>query len=106
MLKIYWAGKLALHSSGERAIIPARKDSGVDQITSVLADVRQQDYPLQISQEAAAAFVVCLRRIMDAVPDDDRFFVRADYDLVTSALCHPEGDFPHTNEQPRHYVRH
>lgn len=66
---------------------------------AVLAEVLRQDYPLTITQEAAIALVECMRCIMDAVPEDDRVFVRADYNLATSALCHPEGDMPRTNER-------
>jgi hypothetical protein len=72
-----------------------------DNTADILAAVRQQDYPLSISTEAACAFRECIRNIMDAVSDDDRVLVRGDYDLVTSALCHPEGDLPRTNEQRR-----
>lgn len=72
------------------------------QITSLLTDLLQQDYPLCITQETADAIVECLSRTLDAVPEDDRIFVRADYDLATSALCHPEGDLPRTNERLRH----
>jgi len=76
-----------------------------DRITSLLVNIRQQDYPLVITQEAASALVECMRRVMDAVPQDDRVLVRAEYDLITSALCHPEGDLPRTNEQCEHSPR-
>lgn len=69
--------------------------------TSILLGIIKQDYPLQISHDAAEAFITCLRRIMDAVPEDDRVFVRAEYELVTTALHHPEGDSPRTNERLR-----
>ena len=49
----------------------------------------QQGYPLTVTTEDAEALVECIRRIMEAVPEDDRVFVRADYDLATSALWHP-----------------
>ena len=67
------------------------------EIFSLLVDLRQQDYPLSVTQETANALVECIRRVLNAVPEDDRLFVRADYDLATSALCHPEGDLPRTN---------
>jgi hypothetical protein len=60
----------------------------------LLEQVRQQNYPLEVSADAADALVECIRRIMAAVPEDDRVFLRADYDLATSALCHPS---PSTN---------
>jgi hypothetical protein len=69
------------------------------QTDSLLADLLQQDYPLCITRETADALAECMSRILDAVPEDDRIFVRADYDLATSALCHPEGDLPRTNER-------
>ena len=71
-------------------------------IVSLLTDLLQQDYPLYITRETADALVECASRILDAVPEDDRIFVRADYDLATSALCHPEGDLPRTNERLKH----
>ncbi len=58
-------------------------------INELLGGLRQQDYPLELSKEAADALCECIRRVMDAVPEDDQVFVRADYDLATSALCHP-----------------
>lgn len=70
-----------------------------EEIFSVLSELRQQNYPLWITQEAAGALAKCIRRILDVVPEDDRIFVRADYDLATSALCHPEGDLPRTNDR-------
>ena len=70
-----------------------------DEIAALLTEIRQQDYPLGITQEAAGALAECVRRILDAVPEDDRIFVRADYDMATSALCHPEGDLPRTNDR-------
>lgn len=76
-----------------------------DRTASVLIEVQQQNYPLSITLEAASAFIECIQRIMDAVPEDDRVFVRADYDLATSALCHPESDFPRTNERSQCYPR-
>ena len=71
-------------------------------IVSLLTDLLQQDYPLCITRETADALVECASRILGAVPEDDRIFVRADYDLATSALCHPEGDLPRTNERLKH----
>ena len=58
-------------------------------ITSLLESVQQQQYPLEITTDAAEALVECIRRIMSEVPEDDQVFVRADYDLATSALLHP-----------------
>jgi len=74
-----------------------------EEITSLLIEVRQQDYPLSITQEAASAIVECIRHLIEAVPKDDQVLVRGDYDLATSALCHPEGDLPRTNERRSHY---
>jgi hypothetical protein len=65
----------------------------------LLRELIAQDYPLSIDQETARALVSCISRIMDLVPDDDRVLVRGDYNLVTSALCHPEGDLPRTNQR-------
>lgn len=70
-----------------------------DATAVVLSKLRDQDYPLIITQEMASMLVGCIRRVMDAVPEDDRVFVRAEYDLATSALCHPEGYLPRTNER-------
>lgn len=70
-------------------------------IRLLLESVRQQDYPLTLGNEEADALCECIRRIMDAVPEDDRVFVRADFDLATSALCHPEGTRERTNERQR-----
>ena len=59
--------------------------------------LREQEYPLMVSQETALALVNCITRVMDAVPDDDRIFVRAEYNLATSSLCHPEWCSSRTN---------
>ena len=68
----------------------------VDQRLSLL---REQSYPLAITTDDARALVECIRRIMAAVPEDDRPFVRADYALVTSAIDHPEpGETGASNE--------
>jgi predicted amino acid racemase len=74
-----------------------------NEIISLLSDLRQQDYPLTVTQETADALVECMRRIMEAVQEDDRVFVRADYDLATSALCHPVGSLPRTNARRGRY---
>jgi len=73
-----------------------------EQITSLLTDLLQQDYPLCVTRETADALVESMGHILNAVPEEDRIFVRADYDLATSALCHPEGDLPRTNERSKH----
>jgi hypothetical protein len=70
-----------------------------DALTATLAAIREQDYPLSLTSDDAEALVECFRRIMSAVPEDERVFVRADYNLATSALCHPEGDMPRTNDR-------
>lgn len=62
-------------------------------MTELLEAVRQQSYPLVLSKEDSQALVKCMRRIMDAVPEDEHVFVRCDYDLATSALCHPDAPF-------------
>lgn len=59
-------------------------------LESLLESLRTQSYPLTVSEDEAEALVECFRRIMQAVPEDDRIFVRTDYDLATSALCHPD----------------
>ena len=51
--------------------------------------LRGKNYPLIVSISAAEALVECFRRIMEMVPQDDRIYVRADYDAATSALLHP-----------------
>ncbi len=58
-------------------------------LTERLESLGQQTYPLEINEDTADALVECIRRIMKAVPDDDLVYVRADYDLAVSALCHP-----------------
>lgn len=68
-----------------------------NEIITLLSDLRQQDYPLVVSEKMANAIVECIRRIMETVHPDDHVFVRADYDLATSALCHPVGNLPRTN---------
>ena len=68
-----------------------------------LVALTNQGYPLAITENAADAIVECISRVMAAVPDDDRPFVRSDYDLVTSAIQHPEpsNEFGNTNERIR-----
>lgn len=65
----------------------------------ILTELIGQDYPLTVTRDAAQAIARCFRRVMDFVSDDDRVFVAADYDLATSALWHPEGNTPRTNEE-------
>lgn len=46
-------------------------------INSLLDSLRQQEYPLTVTQDDADALVECIRRIMASVPEDDQIFVRA-----------------------------
>jgi len=73
------------------------------EIVPLLTRLREQDYPLTVTQETADALVECVRRVMGTVHEDDRVFVLADYDLATSALCHPTGDLPRTNARRGRY---
>jgi hypothetical protein len=73
------------------------------ELTAQLEAVRKQSYPITLTESDGAALVECIRRVMAAVPEDERPFVRADYDLSTSAVCHPEPDeFGNTNERRGH----
>jgi hypothetical protein len=67
------------------------KERAMDNQTleSRLEELREQNYPLEITPETADALVECIRRIMACVPEDEQIFVRADYASATSALCHP-----------------
>lgn len=67
-------------------------------LDKLIDGIRQQDYPLVLDEGEAAALCECISNIMDMVPDDDQILVRGDYDLVTSALYHPTGAAPRTNE--------
>ncbi len=72
------------------------------EIASRLATVREQGYPLTLTAADADAIVECIRRIMAAVPGDDQPFVRADYELATSAIDHPEpGEYGTSNKRVR-----
>lgn len=59
-------------------------------IIKLLESLQEQSYPLTVDEETANALVACIRRIMASVPEDDQIIVRGDYNLATSALCHPE----------------
>lgn len=59
------------------------------ELDSRLMALHRQSYPLALSEEDGQALYECIRRVKDAVPEDDRPFIRADYDLATSAVCHP-----------------
>lgn len=59
-------------------------------LSAKLDALAEQDYPLYVREDDARALVECIRRIMRSVPEDDRVFVRADYDLATHALLHPD----------------
>ena len=61
-----------------------------NELSARLDAVCQQGYPLMLTSEDAEALVECIDRIMSAVPEDDRIFVRGDYALATSALYHPD----------------
>ena len=63
-----------------------------DEVLERLTRLRKSSYPLVIDSKDAVALVSCIQRILELVPDDDLIFVRGDYDLVTSALHHPEPD--------------
>lgn len=71
---------------------PNAKDAAMEDATleARLESLGEQDYPLAITEDDALALVECVRRIMRSVPEDDRLFVRADYDLATHALLHPD----------------
>ena len=64
------------------------------ELVSRLEALRERGYPLMLDEEDAEALTRCIRRIMDAVPDDDKVFVRGDYALATSALFHPSPTEP------------
>ena len=55
----------------------------------LLEDLQEQRYPLKIELDTAEALVECFRRVLEAVPEDDQVFVRADFELATRALLHP-----------------
>jgi len=55
-----------------------------------LAEVCERKYPLTLTKDEADALAECLRRVLLAVPEEDRFYVGDDYNLARSALCHPE----------------
>ena len=59
-------------------------------LTETLEPFVNRGYPLTITADEAKAFLEGINRIMAAVPEDDRVFVRADYNLVTAALWHPK----------------
>ncbi len=67
-----------------------------------LEALREQGYPLTLSTNDAEALVECITRIMQAVPEDDQPFVRADYALATSAISHPPpNEFGTSNKRLR-----
>jgi len=68
-------------------------------ITERLEALHEQGYQLTLSSEDAEALVECINRVMAAVPEDDRIFVRADYDLATSGLWHPDPGLTESDEQ-------
>lgn len=55
----------------------------------LLEDLQEQRYPLQIELDTAEALVECFRRVLEAVPEDDQVYVRADFELASKALLHP-----------------
>ena len=70
------------------------------EINARLESLREREYPLSLSFNDAEAIVECIKSIMSVVSDDDIPFVRGDYALATSALCHPEpNQFGTTNQR-------
>ena len=65
----------------------------------LLDELRQQDYPLQVTEETANALVCYINAIMQEVPAEYQAFIRFHYDLATSALVHPTGTPDRTNER-------
>ena len=64
------------------------------ELVARLEAVRERGYPLTLDEDDAEALVACITRIMGAVPEDDKVFVRGDYALATSALFHPSPTEP------------
>ncbi len=65
----------------------------------ILDKIRSQNYPLSIDAAAAEVMVKCINIILSMVSEDDRILVRGEYDMVTSALCHPVADGDESNER-------
>lgn len=59
----------------------------------VLESLRAQIFPLNVTQNQGEAVYVAIRRIMEFVPESAKDLVQPDYDLVTSAFCHPSDPF-------------
>ena len=62
------------------------------ELVSRLEAMRERGYPLTIDEDDAEALVMCITRIMDSVPEDEKTFVRGDYNLATAALIHPAAE--------------
>ena len=72
-------------------------------LTARLEAVREQQYPLTLTSDDAEALVECINRIMSAFPEEQRIFLRADYDLATSALSHPKPSDSWSPDQSEHF---